>query len=116
MYPEEEARRKREQDIIEFKLLLRAFQEIIDKTSKRIEEIRCLGKEIYGINVLNPSLVKEQCHTLLEKGEEEFLDWARLIGEGLLLEDGRKHLMRRKVESELLLEVLKGFLARTGED
>lgn len=107
-----------EQNITEFKLLLQALQEIIDKASRRIEEIKSLGREIYGIDVRDNEIkiVREQCHALLEKGEEEFLGWARLIEEGMLLEGGKRYLKRKKMELEVMLEMLKDILARGEKD
>jgi len=105
-----------EQGIAEFKLLLQAFQEIINKTSKRIEEIRYLGREIYGIDVRDAKSTGRQCHALLEKGEEEFLGWARLIGEAMLLERGEEYLKGKKMELEVMLEMLKDILARKEEN
>ena len=107
-----------EEDIIQFKLLLQAFQEIIDKASRRIEEIKSLGGEIYGIDVRDNKIkiVREKCHALLEKGEEEFLAWGRLVGEGMLLERGKGYLKRKKMELEVMLEMLKDILARGEKD
>jgi len=107
-----------EQGIGELKLLLQAFQEIIDKTSRRIEEIKYLGKEIYGIDLRDTDLknVRERCRTLSGKGEEEFLAWGRLIGEGMLLERGKGYLKRKKLELEVMIEMLKDILARDEKD
>ena len=115
MYSREEEKERLERDITGFKLLQQAFQEIMDKTSKRIEEIKHLGKEIYGINVYDPLTAGEQFHLLSEKGEEEFLNWARLLPEGMLLEAGREHLEKKKAELELMLGLLENILARNEE-
>lgn len=119
MYSRGEEKERLERDITGFKLLRQAFQEIMDKTSKktskRIEEIKCLGKEIYGIDVYDPLTAGEQFHLLSEKGEEEFLNWARLLPEGMLLEAGREHLEKRKAELELMLGILENILARNEE-
>ena len=107
-----------EQDIAEFKLLLQALQEIIDKASRRIEEIKSLGREIYGIDMRDNEIkiVRERCRALLEKGEEEFLAWGRLVGEGMLLERGKSYLKGKKMELGVMLEMLKDILARDERD
>ena len=116
MYSREEARKRLERDVMGFKVLRKAFQEIIDKTSRRIEEVKYVGKKIYGMDVYDPKTAGEQFHVLSEKGEEKFLDWARLISEGMMLEAGREYLKKRGLELELMLEMLEDTLARGEED
>jgi len=116
MCSREEVRRRLEQDITGFKLLLQIFQEIIDKTSKRIKELKYLSKEIYGVELHGAKAAGEQFRMILEKGEEKFLDWARLLVEGIMLEEGRERLKKRKLETKLMLEMLKDTLVRGEED
>jgi len=104
-----------------FKLLRQAFQEIMDKALKQIEEIKYLGKEIYGMDMKNPQAAGEQFRVLSEKGEEEFLNWAGLFAEGMMLEAGMIDLKKRKATVELMLEMLEDTLAESekrlkGED
>lgn len=116
MYSREEGRKRLERDVTGFRVLRKAFQEIIDRTSRRIEEVKHVGKEIYGMDVYDPKTAGEQFHMLSGKGERKFLDWARLITEGMMLEAGREYLTKRKVELGLMLEMLEDTLARGGED
>lgn len=116
MYPREEARKGLERDVTGFKLLQQAFQEIIDKTSRRIEEVKYLGKEIYGVDLHDVKSAGAQFQMLLEKGEGRYLDWARLIAEGMMLEEGRERLKRRKMELELMLKLLKDTLGGGEKD
>jgi len=116
MYSREEARKRLEQDIMGFRIMGKAFQEIIDEASRRIEEIKYLGKEIYGVDLHDVKSAGEQFRALSEKGEGEFLDWAKRLAEGIMLEEGRKCLKRRKLEAEQMLKMLRGALARAKEN
>jgi len=114
MHPREEARKRLERDIMGFRILKKAFQEIVDKTSRRIEEIKYLGKEIYGMDLGNTKTVGEQFELLFEKkGKEKYLDWTRLVAEGMMLEAGREYLKKRQVELEFMLRMLEDTLAKS---
>lgn len=106
-FDEEDGRPFGKEELAVFTGFEQAFQEMIEKTTRRIEELKQLQREIYGVNVSDFRTAVKKMFEQLEKGEDKLLDLVRLLAEGMMLEHGRAGMRLDLSKVQTMLIVMK---------
>lgn len=99
----------------QFKIFEKCFQELIERTTRRIENIKQLQKEFYGVDVCDVETPVEQHSKVFARGEDKFSDFARLIAEGMLLEFGRGGLEKQLEKVHSIQRLIRKVIGEGGE-